>query len=352
MQSKQAHIRYMTIDEELRKDEGVFMEDLIKSCKQAVAYETAELIEDISISNRTIQDDLKFFRDSYNVKIVEERRDYFGDTDNHVKPKGKRKTYRYSDRNFSIAKLPITRKEREKMMEALGVLYRLSHMSSLHWLKETIQELQLIRSDGIPDEGIISFEENALLKGVEHLRPLYEAACHKKALEIKYFSFKEQKEFDFTISSYFLKQYNKRWFLFGKSHKPFLENPDRLLNLPLDRILSIQNSEETFIPNQGQSPSEYFKDIIGVTFLDDEKKIDITIQVDASHFHYLESKPLHSSQEVLEKNEEFVLIKISVYPNIELESLIFSNGEYLKVIAPAAFKNRIAERLKKMAEKY
>ncbi|MEB2777482.1 WYL domain-containing protein [Algoriphagus sp. D3-2-R+10] len=350
--SKQAHIRYMTIDSCLRNSEGVFMEELIRECKRAIAFETGDILENISISKRTLQDDLKFFRETYNAEIIKERRDVPHEKQHLIVSKSKLDTYRYADRTFSIANLPINKKERESMLEALGVLYRLSHMSSFHWLKETIQELQIIRNEGIPDEKIISFEESSLLKGIDFLRPLYEAIFKKSVLEIKYFSFKQNQEFDFTISPYFLKQYNKRWFLFGKSHTQFLVNPNRLLNLPLDRISLIQKSEKPYIRNEGLNSSEYFKDIIGVTFEENSKKEDIKIKIDSSQFHYIESKPLHESQVVLERNSDHVTIMISVYPNIELESLILSKGDFFEVISPDYFRRNISERIKKMSEKY
>lgn len=350
--NKQAHIRYMAIDALLRKEEAVFMEEIILSCKRAIAFETGEIAENIKLSKRTIQEDLKFFRETYHADIVQERREVPESKQRLIRSKSKLDTYQYKDSSFSIANSPINKKERERMLEVLGVLYRLSHMKSLGWLKDTIHELQLIRSEGIPNEEVISFEESPQLKGIEFLKPAYDSIAKKLALEIKYFSFKENKEFDFTVSPYFLKQHNKRWYLFGRSHVRFLENPMRLLNLPLDRIISLNVSCGKYIPNHGPSPSAYFEDIIGVTFNEDAKKEDILIQVKLEQFHYISSKPFHPSQKIIETGDKSVLIQISVIPNFELESLILSRGEYLKVISPESLKARLNERIKKMIENY
>jgi predicted DNA-binding transcriptional regulator YafY len=350
--NKQAHIRYMVIDQLLRKEDGVFMEEIIRECKRAIALETADILENIELSKRTIQEDLKFFRETYGADIIQERRDVPDSKQRFIKSKSKLNTYRFRDSAFSISNLPINKKERESMLEALGVLYRLSFMKSLSWLKETISELQLIRSEGIPNEEIISFEESPQLKGIEFLKPAYDSILRKQALEIKYFSYNKNMEFNFTVSPYFLKQYNKRWFLFGRSHEFILENPDRLLNLPLDRIISLNAYDGAFIPNQGLSPSEYFKDIIGVTFDEKAYKEDILIKVKSEHFHYIESKPFHSSQIVIEKEKDWVLIQISVVPNVELESQILARGEFLEVISPVAFRNKIMYRVKKISENY
>jgi predicted DNA-binding transcriptional regulator YafY len=350
--NKQAHIRYMIIDSLLRRVEGVFMEEMIRECKRAIAFETGDILENISLSKRTIQDDLKFFRENYHAEIDQERREIPESKKNLIKSNTKLDSYRYKDSTFSISNLPINKKERESMLEALGVLYRLSHMKSLGWLKETVREIQLIRSEGIPNEEVISFEESPQLKGIEYLKPAYDSIAKKLALEIRYYSFKENKEFDFTVSPYFLKQYNKRWYLFGRSHVKFLENPMRLLNLPLDRIISLDVSKAKYILNDGPSPSAYFEDIIGVTFNENAKKEDILIKVKSEQFHYISSKPFHPSQKIIETDDNSVLIQISVIPNFELESQILSRGEYLKVISPESLKTRLSDRIKKMIENY
>ncbi len=350
--NKQAHIRYMTIDSLLRNQEGVFMEDIIRGCKRAIAFETGDFFENIRLSKRTIQEDLKFFRESYGANIEEVRREVPENKKKYITSKSKISTYKYKDPNFSIANLPINKKERDSMLEALSVLYRLSQMQSLSWLKDTVQELQLIRNHGIPKEEIISFEESPQLKGIEFLKPAYDAIASKKAVEIRYYSHNQRKEFTFNVSPYFLKQYNKRWFLFGKSHENFLENPDRLLNLPLDRIVSFQVSESGYISNVGINPSDYFKDIIGVSFDEKGKKEDVLIKVKSNHYHYIESKPFHHSQTVIEQGEDWVLIKISVVPNVELESQILSRGEFLEVVSPQSFREKLRERLQKSLENY
>jgi predicted DNA-binding transcriptional regulator YafY len=352
MKNKQAHIRFMTIDALLRGDSGVFMQEMIEACRRAVAFELGDVAENIQISKRTIQEDLKFFRESYKAPIIEERRIYFGNEPDMSSSNYKRKTYRYADPDFSIAKVPITRKERENMIEALAVLYRLSHMKSLQWLKEPIQEIQLFRNESLPNDEVIAFEENHQLKGLSHLSYFYHAIHKRQVQEIRYYSHREEQEFVFVVSPYFLKQFNKRWFLFGKTHEPFLENPHRLINLPLDRIIAVKKSEEAYHINEGQKPSEYFRDIVGVSFDESAQKEKIILEVDGEQFHYLESKPLHRSQELLKREVDRALISIEVYPNFELESLILSYGEGLKVIAPEAFRSRLVERIKKVAEKY
>jgi len=350
--NKLAHIRYMVIDDLLRKEEGVFMEEIIRECKRAIAFESGDILDNIKLSKRTIQEDLKFIRETYRAEIEQIRREVPETKSRYIKSKSKLDTYRYKDSDFSIANLPINKKERDGMLEVLGVLYRLSHMKSLSWLKETIQELQLIRTEGIPKEDIIAFEESPQLKGIEFLKPSYDSIAANQAVEIEYYSYNQGKEFTFTVSPYFLKQYNRRWFLFARSHENFLENPERLLNLPLDRIRSFKVSKANYIQNVGINPSDYFNDIVGVTFDEMGKKEKVLIKVKSDHYHYIASKPFHHSQVVLQQNTEWFLIQIDVVPNVELESQILSRGESLEVVSPLVLREKLKEKLKKALNNY
>ena len=67
---------------------------------------------------------------------------------------------------------------------------------------------------------------------------------------------------------------------------------------------------------------------------------------------YVLSKPLHGSQRKLSDDQNGLLIEIEVIPNFELETLILSYGERVKVLAPEHFKDRISARIKEMATNY
>lgn len=67
--------------------------------------------------------------------------------------------------------------------------------------------------------------------------------------------------------------------------------------------------------------------------------------------HYVITKPIHPSQK--NKNDPTGLeVKIKVIPNFELERLILSFGEQVKVISPQDFKERISQRLKSAGRLY
>jgi predicted DNA-binding transcriptional regulator YafY len=191
------------------------------------------------------------------------------------------------------------------------------------------------------NQQIISFEENEFLKGIEFLNSLYQYIIQKQCLEIYYKSFKSESESTFTISPYYLKQYNNRWFLFGWNHQ--FEN---IQNLALDRILKIEYSNEKYIVNETDF-NEYFEDIIGVTNDKSAEVQNIKIQLSDNIIPYIISKPIHGSQKI---SGNILTLELKI--NYELEILILSYGENMKVIEPPILVDKIKNRINKTSNFY
>jgi predicted DNA-binding transcriptional regulator YafY len=147
------------------------------------------------------------------------------------------------------------------------------------------------------------------------------------------------------VYPYHLKQYNDRWYLIAQA-----KGYDTYAHYALDRIDSF---EEIALPYKEAEInfSEYFDDVIGVTVPDVDAE-DIVIKVTGKRFNYIRTKPLHLSQRIVEEAEDYAIISINVKVNKELESLILSFGEDIEVMAPASFRDRIAEKIQETNKKY
>jgi predicted DNA-binding transcriptional regulator YafY len=99
------------------------------------------------------------------------------------------------------------------------------------------------------------------------------------------------------------------------------------------------------------TPDEYYKDIIGVT-VTNLRPMKIKLFVEKSHAPYVETKPLHHSQTVVERTDKGIIIEIKVQHNYELEREILGFGEIMQVIEPESFKKKITQRLGKGLSNY
>jgi predicted DNA-binding transcriptional regulator YafY len=332
--NKNALIRYQTLDKCFSNTgKRYFIEDLLEACNKAIYdYDGAR----DGIKRRQLFDDISFMESDAGYGIeLDKIRD------------GKKSYYRYSDPKFSINNKPLNETEAIQIKSALLILARFKGLPQFEWVSEITAKIQsgLEMEEGLGE--IISFDSNEYLTGIERLGDLFNAIHYKKVLKIIYRPFKSEKDLVFEIHPYYLKQYNNRWFLFGLN-----KNLDKISNLALDRITDMVEINIKFVQNKEIDFVEYFQDIIGVTKPDDSDPIKIQLLFSPSEAPYVQTKPIHGSQKKIQSDKNGLLISIEVIPNYELEKLILSFGEKVKVISPLIIKNKIKNRVKLIEKLY
>lgn len=331
--NKHATIRYQALDKCFRNPgRKYFIDDLTDSANLALQEFTGI---NSGVKNRQIYDDIKFMESSQGWDIPLAR----------LKD-GRRIYYRYETLDFSINNQPLNQSEEKQLREALITLSRFKGMPQFVWIDELVAKLEQGLSLSKRKEIIIEFEQNQYLRGLKFITPIYEAIQNEQTLFMTYRPFNHEEKLSINLSPYYLKQFNNRWFLFGKS-----EEYDNLTNLALDRVINIESSKNDYIKNLTIDFSEYFEDIIGVTIKSDEL-VDIEIQVDKSLIDYIKTKPIHGSQKFKDYKGDHGIFLFNLIPNFELETLILSHGEKIKVIRPETLKKKIESRLSKALEGY
>ena len=236
--------------------------------------------------------------------------------------------------------------EAEQIKSALQIFSRFSGTPQFEWVNEMIPMLESKFGLIERKSGIISFEINIDLKGLHFLTPLFNAIVNERVLLVKYKDFKSSEPYEITFHPYYLKQYNSRWFVFGLNSDNQVPN----WNLALDRIESLSETTQKYKKSETDW-EEYFFDLVGVTRPERGNLQEIVLKFSPEVAPYVITKPIHPSQK--HKNDPTGLeVKIKVIPNFELERLILSFGEQVKVISPQDFKERISQRLKSAGRLY
>lgn len=331
--TKNALIRYQCLDRCFRNPgKRYFLEDLLEECNTALL----ELDPASSgIARRQLYEDIRFMESSQGWSIPLER----------IKD-GRRKYFRYEEPNFSINNQPINELEAEQLKSAMTILQRFKGLPQFKWINELLPKIDQAFSFSEDTSGIISFDNNEYLKGLEFIDPVFNAILYKKVLMINYQSFTNPEPVKIVFSPYHLKEYNNRWFVFGKNAEY-----DNLVNLALDRILEVKECAGTYEPSNINF-EEYFEDAIGVSIFPGQESQKILLRVSKSLWPYIETKPIHGSQKVLNRQEEYVDVQLELIPNYELESQILQFGEKVEVLEPLLFRNKISERVKSLFGKY
>lgn len=331
--NKNAYLRYQVLDKCFsNKYRMYFIDDLLNEVNKALEEFNGD---GSKVERRQLFDDIKFMESEAGFSIPLER----------IR-QGKKIYYRYSEPEFSIKNQKISYDEIETINSALMVLLRFRGIPQFEWVNEIFPKLQSAFQDEEFKE-VISFDQNEYLVGLDNLPTLYKSITNKSALIIEYQSFKDTKPKQLIIHPYYLKQFNKRWFLFG------LNDKDKLIyNLPLDRIKSISQSSEKYIENITLDFKEYFEDIVGVSFTPNEKPIKIKLKLNSEVAPYILTKPLHGSQKKLESKAGIIIIEIEAIPNIELRQLILSYGDGIEIISPKSFRDQMKKVIDNMNRKY
>jgi predicted DNA-binding transcriptional regulator YafY len=333
--NKNALIRFKVLDNCFRNPgKRYFIDNLIEECEKVLADIDPE---SKGISRRQIFDDISFMESSEGWEIELERH-----------KDGKKVFYSYKDISFSINNMPLNEVEINQLKDAVDILAQFKGMPQFEWVSELVPKLRQGISLGESEPKLMEFESNEFLKGKDHLGILFNALRYKKPLAIKYHPYQDESPFDLILHPYFLKQFNGRWFLFG--FNPVSKKTD--WNLAIDRILEIDELSIKFIENTEINWEEYFEDMIGVTKPEGQEIQTVTLHFFGKTGNYIQTKPLHGSQKGNWINPNIFEVKLEVIPNYELERVILSYADSVKVIGPAALSEKIVTRINQALTQY
>lgn len=331
--TKNAIIRYQALDKCLRNPgKNYSITDLVNECNTALKDIDSS---STGVKKRQVYDDLKFMRDSkgYDAPITNFKN-------------GRVVYYHYEDRNFTINNQPLNELEAQQLKESLITLSRFSGLPQFEWVEDMKLRLdQFFKFES--QEHIIEFDSNPYLQGREHIGNLYASISNHKVLEVTYHSFKYESSQEVIIHPYFLKEYNNRWFLFGLK-----DQSDFIISLALDRILDVKERNIDFMQNTQVDFDEYFEDVIGVSVNANEVVQKIILKVDSDLWPYIQTKPLHGSQKIVEQGNDFSIISIEVKRNYELESLLLSFGDKIEILEPTDLRSDLLKRIERLKEKH
>ncbi|MEP1306533.1 MAG: WYL domain-containing protein [Balneola sp.] len=331
--NKNALLRYQVLDRCFSNPgRNYFIDDLLHEVNKALEEYNGKASQ---IKRRQLFDDIRFMESDQGWSIPL----------NRLKD-GRKVYYRYSDSNFTISRQPLNDSELNQISSAISVLSRFAGAPQFEWVQELLPVLKDRFDIKTSSKEVISLESNIDLKGIEHLTPLYDAIIKEQVLTIEYQDFKSESIYSYTFHPYYLKQYNNRWFVIGLNK----DHDIGTWTVALDRIQKIDYSTAKYISSE-TNWNDYFFDIIGVTRPEDADTQKIIFEFTKEQAPYVITKPIHPTQKH-EWNDDMLQVSIEVIPNYELESLILSFGEKVKVLEPESLKDRISNRAHEASEIY
>lgn len=334
--NKNAYLRYQVLDNCFNNfQKKYYWEDLLDAVNKELSEYNGV---NCSIGRTQIFKDIKFMESDVGFAI--ELGEY---------KEGRKKYYRYKDKNFSIHQSPLSKIESERIKSAIAVLSRFKGLPQFEWVNELIPVLS-DKFDTNNDSGqAILFDSNIDYVGINFIEPIFHAITNKKVINVEYQDFKSPKSYYIEFHPYILKQYNNRWFVLGYNEAMKLYT----WNMALDRIKSISEIRKKYNAYEIDWENDYFYDIIGVTRMQNRALIEVILQFSSELAPYIRTKPIHPTQSkvrYLESGE--MILSIKVIPNYELERLILSFGDKVRVVSPKDLQQKIIERISSCLSQY
>jgi predicted DNA-binding transcriptional regulator YafY len=286
--------RHLEIPELIQKNPGITLEELL------------EKLQDIGfkLSKRTLERDLEWFRNNYEVTIEFNR----------------------------LNKGYFLKEEESKDIKALQRLREYANQTELFRIVQDREFKELIEFEQAlegPDSR--TFAQIAL------------AIRDQKLIELKYIRYGYSESKTHVVQPRMLKEYMHRWYV-------ITSHPDRkdtlVFSLDKNRLLSLQVLSEYFKPVEKLATiRKRFENIIGISVYEDYSAELIVIAVPHEQAGYIESQPWHVSQELIRESETEKYFSFWLSWNIELEKKILNFIPYIRVVEPKYLEERIIELL-------
>lgn len=179
--------------------------------------------------------------------------------------------------------------------------------------------------------------------GEEYLQTIILALKTNRRLTITYQRFGCE-SYEKTVSPYALKLFRQRWYLLTYTGKHFA-------TYALDRMLSMEISDETFEMPEDFSPEAYFADYYGIT-TDDTPMAHVVIRAYRSVPNYLRTLPLHASQKEIKQTDEYTEFSYDIRPSVDFVLELMSYSDGLEVLEPIELREKICNSFQASIERY
>jgi len=180
----------------------------------------------------------------------------------------------------------------------------------------------------------IQFED--IPSGHRFLTTIIEAMRKNVIIELTHQGFDKGHASTFEIEPYFVKVFNRRWYLIARS--PFY---DKVLTYGLDRIQDIKFTKRHFEMPEDFDIDRYFKDCCGII---NDSTISIEKVVIKAYGYarkYLSTLPLHSSQKEIANDDESASYEFHVCPTYDFLTALLGQADQIEVLEPSWVRHEI-----------
>ncbi len=211
------------------------------------------------------------------------------------------------------------------------------------WMLDSLS-LNNLLNEGMALRGRVLIE--SVPSSHKWMTDIIQAMKEGKTIEITYQSFNKLSAYTFEAHPYCLKLFKKRWYMLAKRDE--YENP-RIYALD-DRLQNIKITDNPLKMPENFNAEKFFDNYFGV-ILDRDNVETIDLKVYNRHGKdalYMETLPLHSSQRLIEKTDEYSVFRFTLVPTFDFKQEILTRGCAAEILSPQSFRDEMIEEIKGM----
>ena len=213
-----------------------------------------------------------------------------------------------------------------------------------NWLINTFAVNNLINESHKLKHRIL-FEQ--IPSGQRFLLPIIESMRDGLTLEIAYHGFWRNEQNVFEIEPYCVKIFRQRWYVVARN--PYFH---AIRIYSLDRIQSLRITDKPFTFPEDFCPESYFENAFGIIVGEEIYPCEVHLKVSVSQRKYLQTLPLHHSQEEAEIGDEHSVFSYFLSPTYDFKQEILSHGDDMEVISPEWFREEMKETVRNLNNTY
>lgn len=319
--SKHAHVRYNILDYCFRNKAFTFNQML-----EYLNEKIAELYPGEGISIRTLREDIKVFKS--------ENKGFSAPLANNIR------ILKYTDPNFSIAQKPLLEYEQYLIDAAQQLLGRYENHPKYNKLAEALIKFKDGEDEETDISKILFYDQNEEYKGIKHLKPLYLSIQKKQVLQITFKGFKDDISSTFEFHPHVLKQYNRRWFVYGFNKSKEIKQ----WSIPLDeRLIGFSLLEAVNYIETETDWDTFFRTMVGVTRPTNSKIERVVLKFHNGRGNYFKTKPFQPDYEEFFEEDKKDQVWFESIINKELVQQLLSYGHDVQILEPDNLKREMKE---------
>ena len=250
------------------------------------------------------------------------------------------KGWRYRPGNFFtiVDNIPLTGEDLAALRIAVETLAKVNRLKGFEQLPAVFAKIHRAAkkwAGGAPAVGhAVYFDPLPRYDGGKHLPFFLEAIEASRRTEFQYRGFHAPAAKTVVFDPWFLRHYDRRWYVGGFSH-----DPDELFVrvFPLERIVGDPQSVGYFHNKPPDFDAvSYWQHIYGITVPRDGQVERIVLEFSAIQGKYFLSSPFVEPYEVISSDDQTLTIGLNLIVNIDLVRKLASFGGNVRVLEPAS----------------